>query len=129
MQLLSAAKEQNHLVLLFFLWPVPPPPCSAPPLRPPHESPTLSIKYQSHSDSLSDIYMQEPAGSHQQAGLKVLVRVEGQGSEGQPLGPWPLDVEQRTMEEVCSLRSDIMAPDIMAPDIMAPDIMAPDSLQ
>ena len=47
--------------------------------------------------------MQEPASSHRQEGLKVLVRVEGQGSKGQPLGPWPLDVEQRTMEEVYSL--------------------------
>ena len=47
--------------------------------------------------------MQEPVSSHRQEGLKVLVRVEGQGSEGQPLGPWALDVEQRSMEEVCRL--------------------------
>ena len=62
--------------------------------------------------------MQEPACSHRQEGLKVLVRVEGQGSEGQPLGPWPLDVEQRTMEEVCSLHSIIVVSDIMASQIL-----------
>lgn len=53
--------------------------------------------------TVSHTCMQEPVSSHRQAGLKVLVRVEGQGREGQPLGPWPLDVEQRTMEEVYSL--------------------------
>lgn len=47
--------------------------------------------------------MQEPVRSHRQEGLKLLVRLEGQGSEGQPLGPWALDVEQRSMEEVFSL--------------------------
>lgn len=47
--------------------------------------------------------MQEPVRSHRQEGLKVLVRVEAQGSAGQPLGPWSLDVEQRSMEEVGSL--------------------------
>lgn len=44
--------------------------------------------------------MQEPVRSHRQEGLKVLVRMEAQGSAGQPLGPWSLDVEQRSMEEV-----------------------------
>lgn len=58
--------------------------------------------YQAYRESPSDTCAQEPISSHRQEGLKVLVRVEGQGREGQPLGPWPLDVEQRTMEEVYS---------------------------
>ena len=53
----------------------------------------------------------------------MLVRVEGQGSEGQPLGPWPLDVEQRTMEEVCSLRSIIVVSDIMALHMLCRDVL------
>ena len=62
--------------------------------------------------------MQEPASSHRQEGLKVLVKVEGQGSEGQPLGPWPLDVEQRTMEEVCSLCSSISGLHTVCGDVL-----------
>ena len=52
--------------------------------------------------------MQEAVSSHRQEGLKVLVRVKGQGNDGQPLGPWPLDIEQRSMKEVrtpCSVKS------------------------
>ncbi len=44
--------------------------------------------------------VQEAVNSHRQAGLKVLVRLQGQGSDGQPLGPWALDVEQKSMKEV-----------------------------
>ena len=52
--------------------------------------------------------MQEAVSSHRQEGLKVLVRVKGQGKDGQPLGPWPLDIERKSMKEVrfpCSVRS------------------------
>ncbi len=46
--------------------------------------------------------MQEEARSHRQAGLKVLVRLQGQGASDQPLGPWALDMEQKSMKEVTS---------------------------
>lgn len=46
------------------------------------------------------LLLQDPVRSHRQAGLKVLVRLQGQGSQGQPLGPWALDVEQKSMKEV-----------------------------
>ncbi len=44
--------------------------------------------------------MQEEVRSHRQAGLKVLVRLQGQGAGEQPLGPWALDMEQKSMKEV-----------------------------
>lgn len=37
---------------------------------------------------------------HRQAGLKVLVRLQGQGSNEQPLGSWGLDQEQHISKEV-----------------------------
>ena len=45
------------------------------------------------------IWLQEKSNSHRQAGLKVLVKLQGQDVQGQPLGPWALDVEQRSMKE------------------------------
>ena len=44
--------------------------------------------------------LQEEVRSHRQAGLKVLVKLQGQGAEEQPLGPWALDMEQKSMKEV-----------------------------
>ncbi len=46
--------------------------------------------------------LQEEVRSHRQAGLKVLVRLQGQGAGEQPLGPWALDMEQKSMKEVTS---------------------------
>ncbi len=46
--------------------------------------------------------LQEEVRSHRQAGLKVLVRLQGQGAGEQPLGPWALDIEQKSMKEVTS---------------------------
>ena len=37
---------------------------------------------------------------HRQAGLKVVVRLQGQGSNEQPLGSWGLDQEQHISKEV-----------------------------
>ena len=44
--------------------------------------------------------LQEEVRSHRQAGLKVLVKLQGQGAGEQPLGPWALDMEQKSMKEV-----------------------------
>ena len=46
--------------------------------------------------------LQEEVRSYRQAGLKVLVRLQGQGAGEQPLGPWALDMEQKSMKEVTS---------------------------
>ena len=54
--------------------------------------------------------MQEEIRSHRQAGLKALVRLQGQGAGEQPLGPWALDMEQKTMKEVSSSLCHIMQP-------------------
>lgn len=54
--------------------------------------------------------MQAQVSSRRQEGLKVLVRVEGQGNSGQPLGPWALDVEQRSMEEVTLMINQVLSP-------------------
>ncbi|KAL0051145.1 hypothetical protein WJX82_002690 [Trebouxia sp. C0006] len=54
----------------------------------------------SSADDAASFPTSEEVRSHRQAGLKVLVRLQGQGAGEQPLGPWALDMEQKSMKEV-----------------------------
>ncbi|DBA81627.1 TPA: hypothetical protein ACH3X1_007382 [Trebouxia sp. C0004] len=54
----------------------------------------------SSADNAASSFTPEEVRSHRQAGLKVLVRLQGQGASDQPLGPWALDMEQKSMKEV-----------------------------
>ncbi|KAA6426828.1 MAG: Vacuolar sorting-associated [Trebouxia sp. A1-2] len=54
----------------------------------------------SSADDAASFPTLEEARSHRQAGLKVLVRLQGQDASDQPLGPWALDMEQKSLKEV-----------------------------
>jgi len=62
------------------------------------------------AEACTTVMQEEGVRSHRQAGLKVLVRLQGQGNNDQPLGPWALDMEQKSMKEVTSSPCQNMQP-------------------
>ena len=51
-------------------------------------------------EEMQTAWAQQGVICHRQAGLKVVVRLQGQGSNEQPLGSWGLDQEQHISKEV-----------------------------